>query len=227
MKKTLIRILVLLLASGSSGLHAGDHAGEWYSAASFIAAYGELHDIDSVGTPQGPLNTDGRADEVVGFGLAIGYEGQTWPLRGELEYIWRYRTDMNFNQMLPAGRVNGFKSDARTQQLMANLYWDIRKDWLYSPYIGGGVGVVSHELDTSRSLDLTFPGGHISESSSDMSWALMAGFRRANFKHGKLQLGYRFSHLGEMRTGRYSDGAQFEAGEYISHEIVIGWQLTI
>ena len=111
----LLRLVAAILALVSTS--AG--AGEWYSSVSFIAAYAELHQIRSIGEPLGPLNSTARADEVVGFGLAWGHDWSKSPLRAELEYIWRYRTDMNFNQSLAGGHVNGFKNDIRTQQLMA------------------------------------------------------------------------------------------------------------
>lgn len=218
------QFLVFIVLSGvvTSGI-----AGEWYSAASFVASYTEIHDIDTVGAPLGPLNTDGRADEVVGLGLAIGHAWEG-ALRAELEYVWRYRTDMNFRQSLENGqRINGFQNDIRTQQLMANVFADLWKEWRWSPYIGAGAGVVHHGIDTSRSLDLTFPGGQLSESSTDFAWTIMAGVLRDDFYHGKLQIGYRFADLGELRTARYPDGARFEAGEIISHEIVVGWQLPL
>jgi len=223
MNKRFLRLIAVILALASTSASAG----EWYSSVSFIAAYAELHQIRSIGKPLGPLNSTGRADEVVGFGLALGHDWSKSPLRTELEYIWRYRTDMNFNQSLPGGRINGFKNDIRSQQLMANVYLDLPQGKRFHPYIGAGAGMVRHDVETARSINLTFSGGHFKESETDFSWAAMAGVVMDGFYHGKLQLGYRFSQLGKVRTSRYPDGAQFEAKEYISHGIVISWQLAI
>ncbi len=223
MTHRLLRLVAVVLASLSTS--AG--AGEWYSSVSLIAAYAEIDQIRSTGKPLGPLNSTGRADEVVGFGLALGHDWSKAPWRTELEYIWRYRTDMNFNQLLPGGRVNGFKNDIRTQQLMANVYLDLPQGKRFHPYMGTGAGVVRHDVETDRSIDLTFSGGQFKESGTDFSWAVMAGVVMDRFYGGKLQLGYRFTQLGKVRTSRYPDGAQFEAKEYLSHDIVISWQLAI
>jgi len=77
MKKCIVRTIIAIAVLFS----ASSRAGGWYNSASFIAAYAELDQLQSIGDPSGRLNATGRADEVVGFGLAIGHDWADSPWR--------------------------------------------------------------------------------------------------------------------------------------------------
>jgi len=123
--------------------------------------------------------------------------------------------------------VNGFKNDIRTQQLMANVYLDLPQGKRIHPYMGTGAGLVFQDVKTYRSIDLTFPGGTFKNNNTEYGWVAMAGVTIDRVYHGKLQVGYRYGYLGKVRTEKFPDGARFEAKEYISHDIVVAWQISI
>ena len=154
------------------------------------------------GVPRQSAGDFGKISVIeAGLGYASG------PTR--LEFLLEYRPQFDFE-----GRAN-FLSPDRRQSVMAELssisgllagFVDFSGPELpgtvpITPFIGAGVGVVRTEIGTTS---MTFPTTTTilpGESRSGLAWMLTAGVAVPLNEKVILDLGWRYSDLGEVRTG--------------------------
>ncbi len=177
---------------------------------------GELDDVgDSAALQVGAgwrFNANLRAD------LTLGYRG------------W-YELD-DGDRFAPP---NQFSADITSWAFMANYYWDFTVPWQVKPYVGGGVGVASNEVDDVRGttplapgLTATAPGDTV----SDVAWAVMAGASVPINPGLAFDVGYRYIDLGDAESGSgvlscapvACPGLTYSgaSGDLASHELMIG-----
>lgn len=165
------------------------------------------------------------APEIVGGpSLALGYKMKRFPVRMELEWIWRYRFDMDAYTEETNSRV--FKANVGTHSFYWNGYYDVplterlfAKDTAFG-YVGAGLGVALTTSEGTAGLSGT-TGQSFSNTDVDFTWMVTLGMRYHITKRWMLDVSYRFTDLGGIDTGSTTFG-QATADNYYSHDLLIG-----
>ncbi len=126
--------------------------------------------------------------------------------------------------------------------LMANAYVDLGTFARFTPYIGAGAGVVLTTYNNASSAYTCVPGAascaavpatpgtHEGSTSWRFSYAAMAGIAFDLSKNFKLDVGYKFRHVGAGDMYRFTqfdqnlgaNGVQARDPGFISHEVRVG-----
>jgi opacity protein-like surface antigen len=188
-----------------------------------------------------------------GIGGGIGYYFSR-NIRADMTYEWREKNQYRGSQLdlhgpLPGQRRFGVQSDV----VLANVYYDIAPEHRISPYIGFGIGAAHHDVSAGTVIPVCGCGGTIDAASNwHVAGALMAGVSidlfgsRGHYvgstkddvgyapgRAVKLDLGYRFLHLGEAATGpvRYLDGSRASPDPDVesirAHEFRVGLRIDL
>ena len=216
---------VLLCAIFLGGMPPGDGlAGQWYvrgGAGIDWSPDADFHDQDCGSKVPAALfgcgtGSDGRALGAYGdfgnlqaFDAAVGLQPQNW-LRTDLSLTYRpeirYEGQANFLRVAGGQPVTG---DARELAFMLNLFLEMNELLhlgleRFSPYLGAGAGLSYNQLGE---MTYSFPGQvrhkiSITPSGYATNIAYMAtvgtGVRLS--RKVQLDLSYRYSDLGEIRT---------------------------
>lgn len=115
---------------------------------------------------------------------------------------------------------------------LANAYWDIGTFRSITPYIGAGIGTAEVTLDGFRDVNLVTNSLYWARDNSEwnFAWALHAGFSYEISSDLTFDMGYRFTYLGDGKTGTYDSydpGAPQGLGplkleDIISHDVMVG-----
>lgn len=144
-------------------------------------------------------------------------------------------------------QVNSFRGDLKSVVGLANVYLDLGTWCCITPYIGAGIGFAYHNVNglTDNGTQVFNVGGvpagagtsfayADSADKTSLAWALMAGVGYDVNSRVKLELGYRFLHMGDGPKMLLRNGAglapnqntvQFK-GLY-SHDIRIGMRWAL
>jgi len=209
-------VMLCLLACPGTGAATENRDGFQFQTG-VVAGYAQLNELENAGSGPGEVNSSDTNDESLGLSLGMGY--QLGDFRGEVEYVWRYRYDLDVDlgdqETLPR-----FKSNIQTQTLMFNLYWDLMDGRIWHPYLGAGIGFASNRTDTEQRFQGS--GSHQDNTTSGFAWALMAGAQVDLVRRWSLNLGYRFAGLGDVSTGTLPDGHRLESNNFTSHDLRLG-----
>ena len=154
---------------------------------------------DPTGAPRRSLGDFGTP-AVLEFGL--GHDtGST--MRYELLFEYRprfkFKGNANFVASLPEEPVRA-KLSSVSAMLAAFVDLD-RSNSAYSPFIGFGIGMARTKVGTTtmtfRSTKTIVPGN----TSSDLAWMVTAGFGVALDERTTLDVAWRYTDLGRVRTG--------------------------
>jgi opacity protein-like surface antigen len=153
----------------------------------------------------------------VGSSLVAGWRFQDLPVRAEIEYIWRYRFDIDAHTTTaPTQRV---KSNIDSHSLYLNAYVDIPVSMSFRGYVGAGIGVARHNAQTQ------FIGAGSTTENEDadtqMTWMATAGVQYDISQNWLVDASYRYTDLGEITTPTSQIGA-LEADNYASHDFLVG-----
>ena len=117
--------------------------------------------------------------------------------------------------------------DLQSYTAMVNLYYDLGKFGRFVPYVGVGLGVAYHRLG-----EVSFTGNpalnNRIEGNNDLAfaWSLMAGTAYQISDRAILDIGYRYSDLGSIESGRADNGGfvnpAVRIDDITSHEIKVG-----
>ncbi|MCQ8784246.1 outer membrane protein [Mangrovibrevibacter kandeliae] len=163
-------------------------------------AYDFKSDVDAsadggLGRSDGTLQLDGAPD----FGVGAGYHF-TDMLRADVTgRYWRGDLSGDFS----GGGVGG---KLRAWEVMANAYVDLGTIAGFTPYIGGGAGAVNLRLE-----DVSCAAAYACDGSADASgdwrfaYAAMAGVAYSLTQNLQLDVGYRYTHVGEGDLGSFGD----------------------
>jgi len=152
----------------------------------------------------------------VDFGA--GYQINNWlrfdaiaELRGATEFKG---TDTLFNPFVfnPNGgfgsqQFNFFETKVSSLVFMANGYVDLGTWWCLTPFIGAGVGAAGNKITGLTDMGAFSSGatggfGFADEATKwNLAWALHAGLAWNVTPNLKLELAYRFMHLGDAISG--------------------------
>ncbi|MEX6508248.1 outer membrane protein [Jiella sp. M17.18] len=102
----------------------------------------------------------------------------------------------------------GIDSKAKAWELMANAYADLGTYVGFTPYVGGGIGAVHLDYDTSCSSNGSSCSSAFGSSTIDnrqdwrFAYALMAGVSYDVSKNLKIDVGYRYLNVGSGNMGK-------------------------
>lgn len=154
--------------------------------------------------------------------LAAGYDFGT--LRGEAEIIY-------FGEVSANNHINNLPQEMKTSSVaaFANAYFDISTYTPITPYIGGGLGL------SSLNLNYTL-GDQIKESRSEQNfaWHIGAGAAYKITSNMSLDMFYRYMNLGETRISSPSlsdissnlEGFSFIESSTSLHQLGLGLRFT-
>ena len=191
-----------------------------YIAPKFVYSYavmdmkGSLDVNDPFGWSTSQSRSKDRHDDAFGGALAIGYNFNTRfgvPVRAELEYAIHSEIE---------GKVSGSHQDATygetffvsakqrldVQTLFLNAYYDFDTGTAFSPYVGGGIGLAFIEADAKMHMAYfsAVSEGHSRTTgtnyATNFAWNLGAGVGWRIIDPLTLDLGYRFTWLGDTKT---------------------------
>ncbi len=205
------------------------HAFDYFISIKGLASFSETDDISATGLPNNAVTGNNSKDEVFGLGTSIGIERNSFEY--ELEYLWRYRIDRGYvfgsrPNPLFTGTKSFFSANTGSHSLMGNIRWNYLNSSKYTPFISLGVGGVVHysemELrvpDTVTTITSAF------NDNTDMDFTWSAGFGIYYDLTGSYTVGlnYRYTDLGSIDSGAFSNGASVSAGDFSSHDILISF----
>jgi opacity protein-like surface antigen len=168
---------------------------------SFCDAADDIANTSRVGPGQtaASLTKTDSDDTVVPVGVAIGYNWRKHgvSLRTEFEYLNR----SNFGYMSnPAFTNSGtpisLSSKIGSQTLFANVFYDFHNATLFTPFVGGGIGVAINKSTTT----LNFIGSPVFDTfetiDTRFAWNIGAGVAVPITEILLLELSYRYTDLG-------------------------------
>lgn len=212
MKKTLL-ITALSVAFISTSAMAQDYH-------HYISGKGAAVRLENKFTATGskeitkPYNLDHKkSDTVAGLRLAYGVNIPLWSndMRVELEYGYNGKAKLDGRSFSP--NVN-YKSEIKSQFLMANVYYDFDLDSDWTPYVGAGIGYARVKADNTFSNIGSMTSTSLSKSSGNFAWNLTAGVSYEMTENLSIDASYRYMDYGKAKT---SDDTGFRTQGYRAH----------
>jgi len=215
-KPLLIAPAILALALFAPAVPAAGINGGYVS----LSALGALSDIDDLRLADESVPVeliDPEPEIVVGLSPAIGYSFDDLPLRVELQYLWRYRFDIDAQTLEPSPRA--IKSDVATHSGYFNAYYDFTIADAWDGYVVAGIGFAHHSLETES---FAVPGaGEVDTDEDNFVWQAGVGIRRELGERWLLDASYRYNDLGSLETGG-ADLVNLQTNRYFSHDFLVG-----
>ena len=163
-------------------------------------------------TPEGTTTAGDMTGEDVAnlalFSAGVGYRFSN-KLRADLTAD--YRTDAEFDATTPGGAA--VSSEVNGLAVMLNGYYDIGTFEGFTPYLGGGVGIV--RVETTEQTGTMAAG----DTSTNFAWALNVGsaIELGNDENTLADISYRFVSLGKFKQ---HDGTTYD--DLMIHEFRAG-----
>lgn len=181
-------------------------------------------------------------------GIGIGYQFNSW-LRADLTGEYRFSKGFKAFDRIDFDAGGGLRGttneithgDYTAGVVMLNGYVDLGTWMGITPFVGAGVGFAHHMLSGFSDQGITTIGGVATPgggsignaSKTSFAWALHAGLGYDVTPNFKVELAYRYMHLGDMRTGAINCfcGATYSPlriKDLEAHEIKLGmrWLLN-
>jgi opacity protein-like surface antigen len=167
--------------------------------------------LATLGATDGPVSV---GDSGI-LGLGAGYQFNTWlraDVTGEYRNAINYHSSVAYQSSyapscLPASGIScgdEYTGQVKTGLVLANGYLDLGSWYGFSPYFGGGVGLVAYQTSAIKDNSL-LPGGSFgfapNSVGTNFAWALMAGVGYHITPNLMLDIGYRYVNMGTFNTG--------------------------
>lgn len=181
-----------------------------------------------------------KSDTVAGLRIAygIGFPIGGNHLRTEIEYGFNGKSKLNGNMnysiahdtvAYPPANI-GYKSEIKSQFLMANVYYDFDTGTEWTPYVGAGLGYARVKAENSA----TYAGQSmsLSKSSNNFVWNFTAGITYDVTENFSVDASYRYTDYGKVDTsGRFDIGQKYyhdvnTRSKVRSNELNIGVRYT-
>lgn len=171
------------------------------------------------------INDDVGNSAIIGAG--VGYRFNQY-VRTDLTLGYRggYEIDTGFNTAAANGT---FKGDVSALTGMANVYVDVAKFGMFTPYVGGGIGFSRNTVDDVAIRTNTGATGTLEGSTeTSFAWQLSTGVGIEVAPKWTVDVGYRYIDMGQAKSGDTmtlggvtSTGATSK-GELRAHELQAG-----
>jgi opacity protein-like surface antigen len=191
------------------------------------------------------------------FGVGIGYEWNSW-LRFDVTGEYRGKSLFIAQDRFPGGNgtfsvdsnqaaidasvpgaflpgTNEYTADIESWVGLANMYIDLGTYMCITPYIGGGVGLASVSVLGLKDVNVVnnsvfYAADH---TETNFAWAVYGGLAYEVNPSVTLDLGYRYTDLGDARSGTVtafdnsSSYASVNIDDITSHDLMLGvrWKL--
>ena len=161
-------------------------------------------------------------DQVAVAAVALGYDWSKkgLPFRSEIEYGYRIRFD--YDVRVFGGTDSDFESNVSTHTLAAHIYYDIETGTRFTPFVGVGVGWAHNVADTEQTRLIGGAKESHETATDNFTWSLHAGLHWRLGRDWRFEMAYRYTDLGEINAGPFSDGATVTIDSYTSHDVVFG-----
>lgn len=242
MKKYLGLLTACLMLAIASPASAADQLGV-YVAPKFIYGLTQMdavkgHWTDTMTGESGSIRIGNKTDDTFGGSIAVGYDfGKRFgvPIRGEVEYAAFSRAEAKRSYTNEWNEREKLKQTFDIQTLFFNAYWDIDTGTRFTPYLGAGLGMafIGTKMK-SNGYDIGDPDDSWSESTgsktvTNFAWNVGAGLGYDLTENWTLDAGYRFAHLGSVKTKTFSDDESTFHGKtsnLYQHQFAIGVRYT-
>jgi opacity protein-like surface antigen len=137
------------------------------------------------------------------IGAGVGYRfNQHVRADVTLGYRGGYEVDRGFST---SGVTANFKGDVSALTGMANVYVDVAKMGMFTPYVGGGIGFSRNKVDdvavlTNAGVNGTLQG----DTETSFAWQLSAGVGIEVAPKWTIDVGYRYMDMGELSVATHS-----------------------
>jgi opacity protein-like surface antigen len=174
-----------------------------------------------------------RLEKIFSLGGGVGYQISPW-FRTDLTIDHRFGAEFTGTRPFPtydAGNIVD-KTDLESTSFLLNAYFDLGYWSGVTPYVGAGAGISMNRftnftrlvtVNAPPSFNSIEPGAH---TTYNFAWALMAGAAIDVGSGFKLDLGYRYMHLGDARS-RFDTDPSIRTDAIEAHEIRVGARYTI
>jgi opacity protein-like surface antigen len=199
--------------------------------------------------------SDGGNPTMAGFNLDQPFSGSlgfgryvTPQVRLGIDVDYRHNVKDTFSNdglttTSPIYNIGALPLEFNTTSVMLGAVYDFAPEYHVSPYIGGAVGWSFHELKIkghSYSNDFDADGnpdagtiGAVDASSDSFTAALMAGLSFRLRQDLFMDVGYKFSYLGDVKTnydytitasggGSAGGGGAFSINDLMAHDVRVG-----
>jgi opacity protein-like surface antigen len=194
---------------------------------------GDIGAIDQLVTRRGrefgPASTlplvRSRFDRDVVLGGGVGFQLFPW-FRTDVTIDHRFEATFKGTRLAPAPLQVLDRADFDATTLLLNGYVDLPLWSGITPYLGAGIGASYNRLsDAEREFSSDIISGTAplpSRTNAAFAWALMGGVALDLGTSFKIDLGYRYTHLGDARTHSAGLEPEIRAGNIDAHEFRIG-----
>lgn len=180
------------------------------------------------------IDHDFDSSPFIGFGIGYVHSDR---FRFDLTGEYRGRSDFHgldtftgcaFGSGTCTNEYTGIKSE---WLFLANAYWDLFTHRGITPYVGAGIGTAAVTLDNFNDVNQIAGGLHWAKDNTEwnFAWALHAGISYEIASDLTLDMGYRFTYLGDGETGHFNtfDPSVTSPGpltldDITSHDIHVG-----
>lgn len=166
-----------------------------------------------------------KNDTVAGLRLAYGVNIPLWSndMRVELEYGYNGKAKLDGRSYSP--NVN-YKSETKSQFLMANVYYDFDLDSDWTPYVGAGIGYARVKANNNFYDYNSGSNSSLSKSSGNFAWNLTAGVSYDVTENLSIDASYRYMDYGKAKasdTGFRTQGYRAHSNSKVrSNELNLG-----
>ncbi|MGO4704964.1 outer membrane protein [Microvirga sp. 2MCAF38] len=169
----------------------------------------------------------GRVDRNFSAGVGIGYQLSPW-FRAEIAVDQRFEASYKAVRFGANVTTAIDRADFSATTFMANAYLDLPIVDGVTPYIGAGLGFGRNRIEGAErwlyGADGVFTGIAAlgTRTNTSFIWTLMAGIAFDMTSNLKLDLGYRYTRLGDARSRVGSNASAIRASDIDGHEFRIG-----
>lgn len=193
----------------------------------------QMGDLNSSKWVSGPWQASvlggDQSDNNFGLGLALGMDlGYYYDLPVRLELEYAYRSKAKFGEGPSAVYSDGLTYTAshnfevKAHSVMVNAFYDFNNQSVFTPYIGGGLGLAYLSTDYHSRISNGLSGA-INTSNNDwnFAWNVGGGVTYHFSDSMALDLGYRYVDLGSAGSGSSSVNNYVGSSslDYTAHEI--------
>lgn len=195
----------------------------WYLRGDIGADEPALRHGRDLGTVATPPLAKARFDRDTSVSAGIGYQVAPW-LRSDVTIDRRFGGAYKGSRF-GASSLAFDRADLEATTVLLNAYIDLPLWSGVTPYLGGGIGISRNRFDDAERI-VGSGGSPVvlpSRTETALAWALTGGVAFDLTDRLKLDLAYRYSHLGWARTGFADIGEPpIRARSIGTHELRIG-----
>ncbi len=166
-------------------------------------------------------------DTVVPVGVAIGYNWRKHgiSLRTEFEYLTRANFGYASTPVLASPAIPiGMTSKTRIQTLFANVFYDFHNGTLFTPFVGGGIGVAFNKSTTTLNA-IGLPTSTFETIDTRFAWNIGTGVAVNVTEILLLELSYRYTDLGGALWGTNAVGFELTTNSLHANEFLLAARL--